>query len=141
MNPRVIQSVRVTARHHALFGRVVRVVGHKRYRGEAHVVVEVDDGSRRLVAVRSTELSDERSPAAGLHFTPGSLRSLRGVIDDLRCRVDRADGAAKGPAEEPAAVGAAPAGDEAAGRAALDRAAGAPAALVRPGGAGDRCGP
>jgi hypothetical protein len=54
MNPRLIESVRVTARHHALSGQLVRVVRRKRHRGEAHLVIEVNDGSRQLIAVRNT---------------------------------------------------------------------------------------
>ena len=101
VNPRVLQSVRVTARHHALAGQVVRVVRRKRHRGEAYVVVEVEDGSRQLIAARNTELAD-RSSAPGLRFTPGSLRALLDVIDDLRRRLERADGAASAPADQPA---------------------------------------
>lgn len=120
MNPRVVQSVRITARHHALAGQVVRVVRHKRHRGEAYVVVEVADGSRQLVAERNTELADERSSAPSLRFTPGSLRALLDVIDDLRRRPERADGVATAPAEQPAALASVLAGDASAGGAAVD---------------------
>ena len=131
MNPRVLQSVRVTARHHALAGQVVRVVRHKRHRGEAYVVVEVEDGSRQLIAARNTELADEQSSAPGLRFTPGSLRALLDVIDDLRRRLERADGTASAPADQPAAVDAVLAGDAAAGGAAVDGAARTPASATR----------
>jgi hypothetical protein len=133
VNPRVLQSVRVTARHHALAGQVVRVVRHKRHGGEAYVVVEVEDGSRQLVAARNTELADGQSPAPGLRFTPGSLRALLDVIDDLRRRLERADGTANAPADQPAAVDAVLAADAAAGGAAVDGIARTPASPTRHG--------
>ena len=84
MNPRIVQSVCVTARHHALFGQVVQVVQRKRHRGEAYVVVKVKDGSRQLIAVRNTELADALPSTPDLRFTPGSLRALVDVISWLR---------------------------------------------------------
>src|SRR4051812_16148483 len=84
MNPGLLQSVRVTAAHHALVGQVVRVVRRKRHHGEAHLVVEVSDGSRQLIAARSTEAADDRSSTPPLRFTPGSLRALVKVIGSLR---------------------------------------------------------
>jgi hypothetical protein len=112
---------------------VVRVVRHKRHGGEAYVVVEVEDGSRQLVAARNTELADGQSPAPGLRFTPGSLRALLDVIDDLRRRLERADGTANAPADQPAAVDAVLAADAAAGGAALDGIARTPASPTRHG--------
>ncbi len=79
-NSGVLQSVRVTATHHALAGEVVRGVRHKRHRGEAYLVDEVSDGSRQLIAVRNTELASARPSTTQLRFTPGSLRALLDVI-------------------------------------------------------------
>ena len=102
MNPGLLQSVRVTAAHHALIGQVVRVVRRKRHRGEAYLVVEVLDGSRQLIAARSTEAADDR-PSTSLRFTPGSLRALVKVIGSLRNEACREICGAPLPA--PAAVG------------------------------------
>ena len=133
MNPGVLQSVCVTARHHALAGQVVRVLRRKRHRGEAYLVVAVEDGSRQLIAVRNTELTDEQLPASGLRFTPGSLRALVEVINECRCRVERAGGTVDAPWDRPASVGPVHAGGQAAGRAALDGVAEASTAPVRHG--------
>jgi hypothetical protein len=133
MNPGVLQSVRVTARHHALTGQVVRVVRRKRHRGEAYVVVEVNDGSRQLVAVRNTELSDAQSSAADLRFTPGSLRALVDVINDCRGRAERNGGDTNGSFERSSGVDILPARDAPAGREALDRVAEASAVPRRRG--------
>ena len=133
MNPGVLQSVRITARHHALAGQVVRVVRRKRHRGEAYVVVEVNDGSRQLIAVRNTELADVRSSTPGLCFTPGALRALVDVIRDCRGRVERAGGAANASSERPSGVDIVPTGDTPADRETLDRVAEASAALLRRG--------
>jgi len=130
----------VTARHHALAGQVVRVVRHKRHRGEACVVVEVPDGSRQLIAIRNTELGDEQSLAPSLRFTPGSLRALLDVIDDLRRLVERADGTANTPESQPAAVDAVRAGDAAAGGAGVGGIARTPASPTRDGRARNRSG-
>ena len=126
MNPGLLQSVRITARHHALSGQVVRVVRRKRHRGEAYVVVEVEDGSRQLIAVRNTELADALPSAPDLRFTPGSLRALLDVIEDRRGRAERENGTAAASADAqsgggPADLGIAPTGHAATGRAALDR--------------------
>lgn len=131
MNPGVLQSVRVTARHHALAGQVVRVVRRKRHRGEAYVVVEVNDGSRQLIAARNTELADARSPRPYLCFTPGSLRALVDVISDCRGRMERAGGDSNASSDRPAGVDIVPAGNAPAGREILDRAAEASAASLR----------
>ena len=133
MNLGVLQSVRITARHHALAGQVVGVVRRKRHRGEAYVVVEVNDGSRQLVAVRNTELADARSSAAGLRFTPGSLRALVDVISDCRNRVERAGGDANASSDRPSGVDIVPARNAPAGRETLDRAAEASAVPLRRG--------
>lgn len=133
MNPGVLQSVRITARHHPLTGQVVRVVRRKRHRGEAYVIVEINDGSRQLIAVRNTELADGRSPTPGLRFTPGSLRELVNVINDCRTRVERDGGDAQASSDRTSGVGFVPAGDARAGREALDRAAQASAGHRRAG--------
>jgi hypothetical protein len=134
MNPGVLQSVRITARHHPLTGQVVRVVRRKRHRGEAYVIVEINDGSRQLIAVRNTELADGRSPTPGLRFTPGSLRELVNVINDCRTRVERDGGDAQASSSDrTSGVGFVPAGDARAGRKALDRAAEASAGHPRAG--------
>ena len=126
MNPDVFQSVRVTARHHALVGCVVRVVRRKLHRGEAHLVVEVDDGSRQLIAVRNTEFADARSPTPDLRFTPGSLRALVDIIKDHRGRLEDAGGTAEPSPDEPAGVEFTSSSDARSGGEALDRAAEAP---------------
>jgi hypothetical protein len=128
MNPGVLESVRVTAGHHALVGQVVRVVRRKRHRGEAYVVVEVQDGSRQLIAVRNTELADGRSSSPNLRFTPGSLRALVDVIGDCRERAQREGVDAAALPGQPAGVGIAPARQMPAGRDAVDRTAAAPVA-------------
>ncbi len=128
MNPGLLERVRVTAGHHALAGQVVRVVRRKRHRGEAYVVVEVEDGSRQLVAVRNTELADARSPTSDLRFTPGSLRALVDMIDDCRRRAERENGDAAASLARPRGVELASAGDMPASRDALDRTAATPAA-------------
>jgi hypothetical protein len=130
MNPRLIESVRVTAQHHALFGQLVRVVRRKRHRGEAHLVVEVNDGSRQLIAVRNTELADARPSTPDLCFTPGSLCALVDMIDDYR-RLERSRGHANASANPPAGVDVVSPRHAPAGGKALDRAAQAPAVLVR----------
>ena len=127
MNPGVLESVRVTAGHHALAGQVVRVVRRKRHRGEAYVVVEVEDGSRQLIAVRNTELADGRSSSPDLRFTPGSLRALVDVIGDCRERAQREGVYATLP-DQPSGLGIAAARQMPAGRDAMDRAAAASAA-------------
>ena len=131
MNPGHLQSVRVTAPHHALAGQAVRVVRRKRHRGEAYVVVAVEDGSRQLIAVRNTELADARLSPSDLRFTPGSLRALVDVIDDCRGRAERAGGDASASSEQATSVGVVPAGHLPAGRNAVDRAAAAPVAFGR----------
>ena len=123
MNPGVLESVRVTAGHHALVGQVVRVVRRKRHRGEAYVIVEVKDGSRQLIAERNTELADGRSSSPDLRFTPGSLRALVNVIGDCRERAQREGADAAALPEQPPGVGIAAARHMPAGRDALDRAA------------------
>lgn len=133
MNLGVLQSVRVTARHHALFGEVVRVVRRKRHRGEAYVVVEVDDGSRQLVAVRNTELADAPLSTSNLRFTPGCLRGLVDVISDCRDRLERAGGDANASSVQSGRVEVVPARDALASREPLDRVAGTPATTRLPG--------
>ena len=123
MNPRVVQSVCITARHHALFGQVVQVVRRKRHRGEAHVVVKVKDGSRQLIAVRNTELADALPSTPDLRFTPGSLRALVDLIKDCRTRSDRDNADAVTSCGEASSLEVASAGDAASGREALDRTA------------------
>lgn len=127
VNPCHLQSVRITAQHHALAGQVVRVVRRKRHRGEAYVVVEVKDGSRQLIAVRNTELADAQLSTPDLRFTPGSLRALVDVINDCRGRAERAGGEASASSKRLSGVGLVPAGGAPAGRGTLDRAAGASA--------------
>lgn len=129
MNPGVLESVRVTASHHALAGHVVRVVRRKRHRGEAYVVVEVQDGSRQLIAVRNTELADGRSSSPDLRFTPGSLRALVDVIGDCRERAQGKDVDAAALPDQLPSVGIAAARHMPAGRDALDRAAATPVAF------------
>ena len=121
MNPDVCQSVRVTARHHALAGRLLRVVRHKRHRGEAYLVVEVDDGSRQLVALRNTEFADAGLPTPALRFTPGSLRALVDIVNGHRARFE--GGAGRTSPDEPAGLGFASSSDTRAGGEAFDRAA------------------
>ena len=128
ISPGVLESVRVTAGHHVMAGRVVRVVQRKRHRGEAYVVVEVEDGSRQLIAVRNTELADGRSSSPDLRFMPGSLRALVDVIGDCRERAQRVDVDTTAPPDQPPGMGLAPARHMPAGRDAVDRAAAAPAA-------------
>jgi hypothetical protein len=134
MNLRVLQSVRVTARHHALAGQMVRVVRRKRHRGEAHVVVEVNDGSRQLVAVRNTELADAPSPIPDLRFTPGSLRALVDVISECRDRTERANGDGNASSDRPAGLDVVPRRDAPATRQALGRTAEASVVPPRRGG-------
>ena len=125
MNPGVLESVRVTASHHALAGQVVRIVRRKRHRGEAYVVVEVQDGSRQLIAVRNTELADGRSSSPDLRFTPGSLRALVDVIVDCRERAQREGVDAAALPDQSSGMGIAATRHVPAGRDALDRAAAA----------------
>ena len=127
MNPGVLESVRVTAGHHALAGQVVRIVRRKRHRGEGYVVVEVQDGSRQLIAVRNTELADVH-PSPDLRFTPGSLRALVDMIADCRGRAEHQGSAAITLPDQSSGVGVPPAGDMPAARNAMDRVAPAPAA-------------
>src|SRR6201996_3672925 len=132
-NPGLVESVRVTARHHALSGQVVRVVRHKRHRGEAHLIVEVSDGSRQLIAVRNTELADAQSSTPDLCFTPGSLRALVDMINEYRRRLERGGGDANASPSPSSGVDIVPSGDAPTGREAPDRVAQAPAAPVRHG--------
>jgi hypothetical protein len=108
---------------HTLSGQLVRVVRRKRHRGEAHLIVEVDDGSRQLIAVRNTELADARSSTPALCFTPGSLRALVDMINDYRRRLERADGDTNASSGQPAGVDIVSPRDAPAGREALDRVA------------------
>jgi len=108
----------------AASGRVVR---GKRHRGEAYVVVAVEDGSRQLIAVRNTELADARLSPFDLCFTPGSLRALVDVINDCRGRAEREGDDASASSKRPSSVGIVPAGGTPASRDALDRAAAASA--------------
>jgi hypothetical protein len=133
MNPGLIESVRVTAQHHALSGQIVRVARRKRHRGEAHLIVEVSDGSRQLIAVRNTELADARSSTPDLCFTPGSLRALVDMINEYRCRLERGGGDANAFPTPSSGVDLVPSRDAPTGREALDRASQAPAVLVRRG--------
>jgi hypothetical protein len=119
-NPGHLQSVLVTAAHHALAGQVVKVVRCKRYRDEPHLVVELPDGSRQLIATRNTELADARSSLPGLRFTPGSLRALAEVIRELQHRANRSTTDVVACAEESSAVDIVFAGGTAAGREGLD---------------------
>ena|SRR3978361_1609462 len=132
MNPRVVQSVCVTARHHALFGQVVQVVQRKRHRGEAYVVVKVKDGSRQLIAVRNTELADALPSTPDLRFTPGSLRALVDVIEDCRARLNHENADAVASSRQASNLEIASAGDAAEGREALDRTAEPSAAPAQP---------
>ena len=131
LNPGILESVRVTAGYHALARQVVRVVRRKRHRGEAYVVVEVQDGSRQLVAVRNTELADGRSSSPDLHFTPGSLRALVEVTRDHRKRAQQDGADAVASPEQPSGLGVTSAGDVPAGLGTLDGTAAAPAASGR----------
>ena len=128
MNPGALESVRVTASHHALAGQVVRVVRRKRHRGEAYVVVEVQDGSRQLIALRNTELADARSSSPDLRFTPGSLRALVDVIGDCRERARRESVDAAALPDQSPGVGIASARHLPAGRDAVGRVIAAPVA-------------
>jgi hypothetical protein len=130
MNPSLVESVRVTARHHALSGHVVRVVRHKRHRGEAHLIIEVSDGSRQMIAVRNTELADAQSSTPDLCFTPGSLRALVEMINEYRCRAERGGGDTNASPIPSSGVAIVPTGDAPTGRKALDRTAQASAVLV-----------
>ena len=123
MNPRIVQSVCVTARHHALFGQVVQIVQRKRHRGEAYVVVKVKDGSRQLIAARNTELADALPSTPDLRFTPGSLRALVDVIKDCRARMNHENADAVASFAKASNMETASPGDAAAGREALDRTA------------------
>ena len=132
MNPRVRECIRVTAGHHALAGQIFRVVRRKRHRGEAYVVVEVQDGSRQLVAVRNTELADGHSSLPDHRFTPGSLRALVDMIEDCRRSAEHEsrDGFAR--PDDPAGVDVTSARHVPASREGLDGAATAPCACKRP---------
>ena len=128
MNPGVRESVRVTAGHHALAGEVVRVVRRKRYRGEAYVVAEMQDGSRQLIAVRNTELADGHSSLPDHRFTPGSLRAMVDMINDCHRGAEHKSGGAVARPDQPSSVDIAPARHVPASRKALDGAATAPSA-------------
>jgi hypothetical protein len=131
MNLRVLESVRVTAGHHALAGQVVRVVRRKRHRGEAYVVVEVQDGSRQLIAVRNTELADGHSSLPDHRFTLGSLRALVDMIDDCHRRAEHEGGDAVARPDQPPGVGISSTRCVPASRKALDGTATAPSAPAK----------
>jgi len=97
------------------------------------VVVEVDDGSRQLIAVHNTELADARPPTSILRFTPGSLRALLAVISDCRRRMACIDGDADGFPDRPADMAIVSGRDAPAGGGALGRAVETPATPFRPG--------
>jgi hypothetical protein len=126
MNPRVVESVRITAGHHALAGQVVRVVRRKRHRGEAYVVVEVQDGSRQLIAVRNTELSDGHSSLPDHRFTPGSLRALVDMINDCHRGAEHEVGDTVARSDQPPSVDISSARHLPASREALDGIAATP---------------
>jgi hypothetical protein len=107
------------------------VVRRKRHRGEAHLIVEVSDGSRQLIAVRNTELADARSSTPDLCFTPGSLRALVDMINACRCRLERGGDDPNAFPTPSSGVGIIASGDAPPSGEALDRVAQAPVAPVR----------
>src|SRR4051812_19677017 len=86
LDPGHVERVRITAPHHPLAGRLVRVVRRKRYEGTAHLVIEGPDGGRQLLPARHAEPADTVPTAAAepLRFTPGALRALAELVHGLR---------------------------------------------------------
>src|SRR3954463_658025 len=86
LDPGHVERVRITAPHHPLAGRLVRVVRRKRYEGTAHLVIEGPDGGRQLLPARHAEPADTVPTAAAepLRFTPGALRALAERVHVLR---------------------------------------------------------
>ena len=76
MTPR---TVTVTRPHHALCGKVLRILGTMRRHGEEELLLELPDGSKSLLPAAWTDLSG----AAHLGASTSAPSATLGRIDDL----------------------------------------------------------
>ena len=76
MTPR---TVTVTRLHHALEGKVLRILGTMRRHGEEELLLELPDGSKLLLPAAWTDLSG----ATHLGASTSALSATLGRLDDL----------------------------------------------------------
>jgi Family of unknown function (DUF5372) len=75
--------VTVTRAHHPLQGQTLRVLGRMHRHGRLELLLELTDGSKRLIPARWTDQGGQRTPAdAELEISGGTAATV-GAVSDL----------------------------------------------------------
>jgi hypothetical protein len=82
-DPAALARVTVTRAHHPLAGQTLRVLGRMRRHGRLELLLELADGSKRLIPAQWTEQGEQPTPADGQEIAAGTAATVGSVSDLL----------------------------------------------------------
>jgi Family of unknown function (DUF5372) len=109
-DPAALARVTVTRAHHPLVGQPLRVLGRMRRHGRLELLLELADGSKRLIPAAWTDQSEQPTPADAQDSATATLGSVWdllavcGLVSALAARAragdDRGQAARQSPSKE-----------------------------------------
>ena len=86
MRPALPATVTVTLARHPMEGRDLRVLGWRRLVGRLELMLELPDGSKRLIPAEQTSWHDDPDPGTGTLGTTADLLGLSVLASALSAR-------------------------------------------------------